>query len=79
MIHSVKTFYNWLHPKPHDSLMSTPDTQQEATIAEADAENFLYDAQENKGNVNRRVYELKAQSQRNHFAELIESTMRGMG
>ena len=75
----LNTMWNLLHPKPPTATLSTPMTQAQARGAIVAAQGDLDRARDNKAAIHIKVSALKEQRNRNHFAELIEATMRGNG
>lgn len=72
----LKTIYNKFHP-PVDSVpLSTPESQNEAAMALARANTDLTAIVGQEDRVNEVVAKLKSQHERNHFAEMLEASMR---
>lgn len=68
-----------IHPDMQHDALSTPTSRAAAFDAVADAQGSLDRARGNKPSILEKVAALKSQRDRNHFAELIEVTMRGNG
>ena len=75
----LKTVYDWLHPKPSEPPTTTAETQTLAEKAVLSAITDLRSAQDNRPKVENLVSESQNQLDRNHFAELVEASMRGRG
>lgn len=75
----VKKWWDRLHPPTGPIFVSTPESQSEASKALADADAGLCEARGRKPQVENLVERLREQRERNHFGELVQSTMRGGG
>lgn len=71
--------YNKLHPAPKTEQYSTPETKELSARALEKADGDYILVQEKEHRVALVASQLRAQRERNHFAELIERTMRGVG
>jgi hypothetical protein len=71
--------YEKIYPHLKGPLPSNEETQLEAKKAVQSAEIAYTTAVGNDPQVSRVVLALKSQRERNHFAELLEITMRGNG
>ncbi len=78
MTNVLKAIYDRLHPQPDtDNLhQSTPETRAEASEAVAKANTDLNDIIRREPTVTAIAGRLRVQMDRNHFAELIEASMR---
>lgn len=75
----LKTMYDWLHPKPVEPPTVTAETQALADQAVANAITDLRVARQGSTAVTDLVSKIEDQLIRNHFAELVEASMRGGG
>lgn len=77
MTNVLKLIYDRLHPAvPEEIHLSTPETQAEATTALRKANTDLNDVIRREPTVLAVAGRLRIQMERNHFAELIQASMR---
>lgn len=75
----LRKFWLKTDPKADTMPLSTVATQTEAAKAKTNAEASLREVKAQKPLVDELVSKLHAQKDRNHFGELLEATMRGVG
>lgn len=77
----LKWFYDKFHSKDEytSPLMTDANTQLEAKVAVQEANDKYDQAVATTPRVNEIVSALHDQRERNHFAEMIERTMKGSG
>jgi hypothetical protein len=76
---ALNAVWDAIHPEPPTTTLSTPTTQAQARVAIEDAQDALDAAKSNTTFIFEKVVALREQRDRNHFAEMIELTMRGNG
>lgn len=72
----LRWLYDWIHPKPAVVAHSTDETQAQAKAAIVTAQDDLESAQRRAETTRRITRTLATQGDRNHFAELVEASMR---
>lgn len=79
MMGLLKRIYDNFHPPVKSKELSTPETQSEAAMALAKANTDLTAVQAQEPRVKAVVNELREKRERNHFAEMLEASMRPTG